>query len=482
MRFSIVCAGLLLQAVNSFAQLQEHFNYTHINNAVIWRGSDTAWQISDGTLQSKSHKTGNVFYISTYSSLSAACSWEWWMKLDFNTSSLNYVDVYLISNVADLVSDSVRGYFVRIGNTKDEVSLYRKDATASLLIDGADGVTNHTSSILRIKVVRNTLNEFSLYTNDIKEGSAVDGTYKTSSYMGMVVKQSVASFFDKHYFDDVIIKKDSTDNPPDTTGIEDIVVNEILYDGTPEFVEIYNNGREAVDLKKLFLTRRTSENKVALSTTTSLLLPGQYAAFTDDPDKLCLNYSCSGNIYKVNLPALVNKEGSIILMADNEILDSLHYSDDMHSPLVDLTKGVSLERIDANKPTDDKSNWQSAAETSGFATPGKVNSQRVVETAMGFSVSPEVFSPDVEKAVISYSLPVPGYIANISIYDASGRRVKDLFRTTSLATKGQLFWDGRADSNKMSAKGVYIVFIEIFDGKGDVRRWKLPVVLAGRLN
>ena len=484
MRFSIVCASLLLQVVNSFAQLQEHFNYTHINNAVIWKGSDTVWQVRDGTLQSKSRKVNSTFYISTPSDVYGSCSWEWWMKLDFNTSSLNYVDVYLAAGTANLLSDSVRGYFVRIGNTRDEVSLYRKDATAALLIDGRDGITDHTTTTLKIKVMRNERNEWSLYTNDIKEGATVDAVYKTSAFMGIVVKQSVASFFEKHYFDDIIIKKvdtpiDTVGNGPDSAD-NNIIINEVLYDSpadVPEFVEIYNNDSQPVDLKQLSL------QGVALSAQTQLLSPGQYAAFTKDPEKLCLRYNCAGNIYKANLPALINKEGRIILMENSDVLDSLHYSDDMHSPFADLTKGVSLERIDANKPTNDKNNWQSAATNAGFATPGIANSQKPSEEKTDFTISPEVFSPDNnEKAIISYVLPTPGYITNISIYDASGRLIRSLYRNILLSVKGKLSWDGKGESNKMLSKGVYIVFVEIFDPKGHVLRRKLPVILAGRLN
>lgn len=488
MRFSIVCACLLLQAFNSYAQLKEHFDYTHIDNAVIWKGTDTVWQIQNGQLQSNARQVNKTFYISTPSSLSLNCSWEWWMRFDFNTSSLNYADIYLTADAADLTAKNVKGYFVRIGNTKDEVCLYRKDTTAVMIIDGRDNVTNHSSNVLKIKVTRNEEDEWSLYTNEVEEGSIRDTIYKTSAYTGILIRQSTASFFEKHFFDDLLIAPLSKDTePPPVDTIYDIVINEILYDpvtGTPEFVEIYNKGTQTVNMQQLYCSRSSEDTRVAFSKQPLLLSPGEYAAFTTDPAALCKQYHClqPDRIYKMNLPALINKEGDIIIWLYNgQLIDSLHYSDKMHFQLADNTKGVSLERVD-------ETNWHSAASTAGYGTPGYANSQLLELPPFSgtVKVSPDIFSPDNDgiddMAVIRYELPGPGYVANITIFDALGRPVRYLSRNILLSVKGQIIWDGVGTSNKILTTGVYIVFIEMFDLKGYVRRWKLPITLGRRNN
>jgi hypothetical protein len=48
------------------------------------------------------------------------------------------------------------------------------------------------------------------------EGTATDATYSTSSFFGILVKQSTASFFGKHYFDDIHISAIAADVTPPT--------------------------------------------------------------------------------------------------------------------------------------------------------------------------------------------------------------------------------------------------------------------------
>ncbi|HRP61526.1 MAG TPA: hypothetical protein PK833_14735, partial [Vicingus sp.] len=116
-------------------------------------------------------------------------------------------------------------------------------------------------------------------------------------------------------------------------------------------------------------------------------------------------------------------------------------NEDLHFALLNDTKGVSLERIDYNRPSNDNTNWHSPAEDVGFATPGYENSQfQKVEITDGISISPETFSPDndgVDDVLnISYQFAEAGYVANIVIYDAKGRLIKNLLLNELLGTKG----------------------------------------------
>jgi hypothetical protein len=159
----------------------------------------------------------------------------------------------------------------------------------------------------------------------------------------------------------------------------------------------------------------------------------------------------------------------------------------MHYPLLDSYEGVSLERINYNRPAYDRTNWHSASESVGFATPGYKNSQfnENPEVSDEVFVEPEVFSPDNDGyndvLNIHYRFETPGYTAKIVIFDAQGRLTKNLISNTLLGTEGTFSWDGRTDDNQKALIGIYIVYFEAFGLNGGVKKYKKSAVLAGKL-
>ncbi|MFN6038622.1 MAG: lamin tail domain-containing protein, partial [Bacteroidota bacterium] len=117
----------------------------------------------------------------------------------------------LIADQANLMAANLNGYFVRIGNTQDDICLYKNtNGTSVKIIDGLDGTTNTSNSLMKIKVTRNSSNLFTLFSdltgtgsNFSTEGSITDNSFLTNNSFGIVVKQSTASFFQKHFFDDI---------------------------------------------------------------------------------------------------------------------------------------------------------------------------------------------------------------------------------------------------------------------------------------
>jgi hypothetical protein len=154
-----VLPGLLLLPLTLFAQLNERFSDGNFTAAPPWTGNTGDWTVNTaGQLQSTNNTANALFYLNTPNSLATTAEWEFWVRLAFNTSSQNYVDEFLTASEADLASPDCKGYFVRIGGTPDELSLYRKAGTTSTrIIDGTDGVTDRSSTVLKIKVVRNSV-------------------------------------------------------------------------------------------------------------------------------------------------------------------------------------------------------------------------------------------------------------------------------------------------------------------------------------
>lgn len=218
---TLLLAALLLP-LTLFSQLSEDFSDGNFTTSPTWTGTATDWVVNpSGQLQSTNVTVGSSFYLSTPNTLATTTEWEFYLRLAFNTSSLNYVDVFLTASESDLMSPTNQGYFVRIGGTPDEIALYRKDGTSSMkLIDGLDGVTDGSNNILKIKVTRNAAHQFHLLHdagvsgNFVSEGIITDATYLTSAHFGILVKQSTASFFGKHYFDDIRIQPFAPDVTP----------------------------------------------------------------------------------------------------------------------------------------------------------------------------------------------------------------------------------------------------------------------------
>src|SRR5690606_15100464 len=122
-----------------------------------------------------------TYYLSTPSTLAANTEWIFDINLKLATSGSNYVDVYLMSDVA-VLSNPQNGYFVRIGSTQDDIKLYKiVGGTETLLIDGVDGsVNSSTNNPFRIKVTHDAADLWTLTYDDgilgsfVNAGSIVD--------------------------------------------------------------------------------------------------------------------------------------------------------------------------------------------------------------------------------------------------------------------------------------------------------------------
>lgn len=287
---------------------------------------------------------------------------------------------------------------------------------------------------------------------------------------------------------------------PEMAEAGDIVINEVLFnpraDGV-DFVEIYNPSTAIIDLSQLRIGSvkwydfdPPDTNMMKVSTGRHSLLPSQFMVLTVNPGKVREQYFSAGEaafLSMSSMPSYNNDEGVVVFEnTEGMKVDLFHYEEDMHYPLLHSREGVSLERVHYSRPSSDITNWHSASEDAGFATPGKVNSQfsdyTVAENPV--KVEPEVFSPDndgyQDLLNISYHFGVPGYTANILIFDVSGRLVRQLVNNTTLGAEGVFSWDGIADSGLKSPGGIYIVCFEAFDMNGNVKKYKKAAAMAIR--
>lgn len=208
--------------LNGFCQVTDDFSDGDFTTNPIWLADNSShWTVSSGQLRSNSLTPSSTFYITTASAIAAETQWNFTVHLLFNTSSANYVDVYLMSEQSDLMSASNNGYFVRIGGTSDEVSFWKLTAGApSLLIDGVNGLTNTSNNRMRISVTRDASNQWTLQRDlgitgtYFTEGTVTDATFLSTAFFGIRITQSTSTFHTKHYFDDFFIGRLVTDTSP----------------------------------------------------------------------------------------------------------------------------------------------------------------------------------------------------------------------------------------------------------------------------
>ena len=258
-------------------------------------------------------------------------------------------------------------------------------------------------------------------------------------------------------------------------------------------MEIYNKSDKYISLQNWELANYDNDsisNRKIISSSPLLLLPKQFLVLTKDKANIKTEYILAKDdrILQIDaLPTYNNDKGNVYLQNNiNQTVDNFGYTEKMHFALLNDFKGVSLERIDYDRPSNELTNWHSAAEDVGYATPGYENSQyKNVEPSSEVSLDPETFSPDNDGfddvLNISYQFEKEGYVANIVIYDVKGRLIRNLILNQLLGTKGTFSWDGINDNNEKAAIGIYIVYFEAFRVDGETKKIKKTAVLGGHL-
>ncbi len=570
-----------------------------------WSGMTENFIInSEKQLQSNA-STASKSYLSTPSEAFEDAVWEFWVRINYTTSSSNYAMVYLIADQAD-ISGEVNGYYVQIGNTADEISLYRQLGNMrTKIIDGVDKSIDTNPVIVNVRVTRDKEGAFSLYRkrhsdnedfNDIdfvQEGETIiDNEVKGSKYFGVLFSNSNTTG-KAYHFDDIYVKgekfadiippewidlqilgsnklvltfseevdfsnavfkvdngmgnpvsvvpsndglsvtlnfatpfeggilytvealniKDLAGNPlinpqkqiwmkePAAEG--DIVINELLFDhseNAAEYFEIYNQSNKIFDLSQAFFATRNSAGNFSTNNTfpkNTLFLPGDYLALTPEPEMVKEAYYApeTANILKPDRwSALNNTEASFLVgifnEADTVVLDEVRYNTKWHHTLVKNPKGVSLERINPELPSQSPSSWHSAGSEVRYGTPGYKNSQyRDLEIALEQDkwvwVEPEAFSPDNDGiddvCFIRYKTEAVGYTANVIIFNSVGVKIKQLVSNYLLTPDGVLLWDGKTDREQNVNPGIYVLYFEMTNVDNGVKKVeKLPLIVSAR--
>ncbi|MCC6463504.1 MAG: lamin tail domain-containing protein [Saprospiraceae bacterium] len=286
---------------------------------------------------------------------------------------------------------------------------------------------------------------------------------------------------------------------PEVPEPQDIVINELLFNpatGGSDFVELYNRSNKIFNGQGFFLANFAGAAAPVSLAANRLFLPGTYLVYAANPSDIASRFDQvdPNRLFSLALPSFPDDEGNVTLFyAQNGVVvtvDSFDYSNDLHNALLSTADqdGVSLERIQADRPTNDPANWTSAGKqaTGGSGTPTRRNSQSSGTAPFAgdelLFLDPARLSPDDDGFEdfldIRFRLPGAGYVAQLTIFDAGGIPVKRLVRQQLAAVEGSLRWDGDLDDGTRARPGIYILYAEIFAPDGEVRRSKKTVAVV----
>lgn len=283
---------------------------------------------------------------------------------------------------------------------------------------------------------------------------------------------------------------------PAPVEIGDLLINEILFNprsGGADFIEIVNISDKILDVNQIKIANTFEGGMLqqveAIGTLNYLLFPGNFYVFSEDNSNLIQEYQVAhpGFLIETELPSWNDDAGTAVILDTNgNRIDEFNYNTNLHYELYDDLNGISLERISLTAPTQSMSNWHSAAETAGFATPTSSNSQsRLTKSQGSLTLNPEVMSPDGDGyndfLLLQYTFPEAGYTVNCNIYNKHGQPIKNLVQNKLMAVSGSIKWDGDTNDGNKAPIGIYVVLWEFFNLEGDVDVIKKAVVVGGKL-
>ena len=288
---------------------------------------------------------------------------------------------------------------------------------------------------------------------------------------------------------------------PNTILPGEVLINEILFDPISpgvDYVELYNHSDKTFDLSelKLGVIRESFPNPTdtvlkAITEDSRLFLPQSYLLLSTDAYTVGRQYDCDipDFVDMDAFPSYPNSGGIALLMSrEGMVVDRMSFSEKMHYPLLKETKGVALERVSWDVPSEQADNWHSAVEAVHFGTPGYANSMMAVgqpvtdETPI--TIEPMVFSPDGDgfddHCLVSYQLNELESTMNAYVFNMAGQMVRHLVKGELVGQEGSFVWNGLDSRGCRVPIGLYVVVTEVFDMNGMVKKYRNAVVVASR--
>jgi hypothetical protein len=221
MRSSVLFFFHLLPIL-AFSQLFDQFTDGNFSHNPEWIGTTANFRVNSALQLQSAATAASASYLFTRSKAVESAGWECTFIIDYPTSSTNFACMYLISDQPAL-ENGLNGYYVQVGGTADEVSLYLQEGhKKTKIIDGTDKRTDGKPVHITVKVLRDSAGVFSLYsrlageTDFYFEGETLNTTVIRSEFFGLSFTNT-ATTGNAYVFDDVMVTgREVTDvHPPE---------------------------------------------------------------------------------------------------------------------------------------------------------------------------------------------------------------------------------------------------------------------------
>lgn len=255
-----------------------------------------------------------------------------------------------------------------------------------------------------------------------------------------------------------------------------VVITEVMFDPGPkmgDYVEVYNAGRDTIDLEGWMLADQVVDgHRDTVAITGSLvLLPGQYGVVSVDTNvRRLMNEGDKHRLAFVRRSFNLDASGDdvLLLTPSGFVADAVRVESGWHERSLPTRKGIAVERLAVDVPGMERASWASSGSLSG-GTPGRANSVGLGDARYdgGVQCVPSPFSTEVGHRLhpcrISFEHPFRHGLVALSVYNMEGHVVRRLLNAVLAGAQGSAIWDGRNDDGLAVARGPYYVRLEVVD-------------------
>ncbi len=273
----------------------------------------------------------------------------------------------------------------------------------------------------------------------------------------------------------------------------ELLINEILFNPYPnsaDFIELYNHSKYTIDLKNIRLF--DGKTKLILADIWKstdegrYLKPQEFIVFSTNKEDIIANYYVQHKdkiIELSTMPSLTDLSGKIsIENSEGTSVDYFEYNSKYHLSWLENLEGRSLERIRYEEATNQSSNWGSATDAVGKASPTYKNSQytdSLVTKSKTFWLSADVLlfsrSAADQKIELNYNGIMESSILNVKLYNLSGMFISEIVHGKIIKNEGLITWDLSVDA-KLIDPNTYVFVIETRTESGKVQSYRIPFV------